>query len=971
MNKFPGAVMLSAEDGAYTSQLPFDPSFFLSHLDWAWFFVLLGWALVLMLWWNGARRDADPSWRWVPAAAAGGVATAMVVFTDLTGARLGESPREAYQRSDVALCMVVGATAMGCAWQSGQRAAGRTRWLLWLLMLPPAAAVAYCGQVPPNGGQRLLGPASIALTAAAFLAVVPALVQRGATLYSRTCALLVALAPVASTVGPLASVVFFMRHRYSPLTPLCFGWAAVHVMLASLCLLGLARTEWRRRSAMGRRELWHDGKLFAAAAAAWIALGCWGAAFVGTRQRRSADEHALDFARLAAAQVARTPVSELVAPRFHLDNIVGSGGPARLAVSRHLLSGVEEKVRPTMQAVASGSRTMSHVRLVTLRDGWLVGIVGYTAPFLGSAAHVFGGVSLDPKFPPGRTSRGHVLLARRATPNDLAAWADRAASVEGPVHSRIFASPVMLARAPVLAADRRMLGWMEFTYQADAYLAHTAQARIAPLIGALSGGFFIAAAFGQRRRSRAHEETLVALRAARIKTEFLATVSHELRTPLQTIIGYAQLLEHEVDSEPARRHLAAQRSQTELMLRLVDDLLELNAAEHGSFRLVESTISLHTVVAEAIETLRPRAEAKRLVLRLTAAPDLPDWVTADPGRLRQIVHNLAGNAIKYTDRGRVDIALGVRSNQGPLVEVELTVTDTGPGIAAADQARLFQPFSRVERKVGITEGFGLGLAVVAALCRKAGGSVEVESEPGRGACFRVRLPLPISQPPAAASPALPSSLRGQRFLIVDDNPLVREIFRTFLERQGASCDVAAGGEEALERVSTQPYDAALVDLEMPKTDGAQVARELRRIMGPLIRIVGISAHAGETDQKRALNAGMNAFLAKPVDFSQLAAALATDPRPDNAVPTCSLTSEVAELFRADIENQRVALDRAIRDEDWDELRRVAHYLKNSAAAIGDEALHQTSAVLETAAERRQLDLARAATKAMHQNLERW
>jgi two-component system sensor histidine kinase EvgS len=488
------------------------------------------------------------------------------------------------------------------------------------------------------------------------------------------------------------------------------------------------------------------------------------------------------------------------------------------------------------------------------------------------------------------------------------------------------------------------------------FLAETFQSRVAPFVGSILGIMLMALYFVQRRSDQEREAALravsIAAASARVKSDFLTKVSHELRTPLQNILGYGELLRTDISGQNERTRFAALRQTGDFMLRLVNDLLNLGAIEAGGFRLVEKPTPLHALVRDTIESLRPRAEAKGLTLTTEIAPDVPPWVRLDGERLRQILLNLAGNAVKFTDRGSVRVSLRSLSvDASEHHTLELAVRDTGPGIAPTDQARLFQPFSRLDFTAQ-KEGTGLGLALAAALCRAMGGKLALESDGHSGTCFATQLRLAAaSAPESQLSAALRfSTLRGRRIFIVDDNTLVRDLFAAWLTDLGAVCEVARDGEQALAHASGRMFDAVILDLAMPKLDGLGVARQWRAA-GRTWRIVGVSAHASGDEQAQAGAAGMDAFLTKPVELAALAEALTQEmPAPLDPSRHERLRAELAARFRELVHDDVARLRTALVNLDWPTLHRRAHHLKNSAAVVGDEHLYAACGQLEDAAE---------------------
>ena len=286
--------------------------------------------------------------------------------------------------------------------------------------------------------------------------------------------------------------------------------------------------------------------------------------------------------------------------------------------------------------------------------------------------------------------------------------------------------------------------------------------------------------------------------------------------------------------------------------------------------------------------------------------------------------------------------------------VRLAVSDTGPGIPSADRARLFQPFARLDATAA-KEGSGLGLSLAAALCRSMGGSIALDDSPGGGARFRATFSAPPCPAPegteGAIAPAL--HLAGRRVLVVDDNTLVRELFTAFLRDQGAECLSAPDGETALALAAQHKLDAAVIDLAMPRIGGIETIRRLRTSHGVRLRIVGVSAHAGYQESNAALAAGVDLFLAKPVELQALAAALAPEQestRPSARAPADSeLIARMREVFHREAGAQHAALAAAVQEEDFPAIRMAAHYLRNSAIVVQDEPLAARCAELEHAA----------------------
>ncbi len=395
------------------------------------------------------------------------------------------------------------------------------------------------------------------------------------------------------------------------------------------------------------------------------------------------------------------------------------------------------------------------------------------------------------------------------------------------------------------------------------------------------------------------EAALVAARdaaeaASRVKTDFLARMSHEIRTPMASVLGYADLLLH-TDCAPdeATAHARRIRRNAEHLLGLIDDILDVSRIEAGQLTFSLEHIEPARVIAAVDSLLRPLAVERGITLSMTT-PALPRHITSDGLRFQQILVNLVGNAIKFTDRGGVTLRGSVEpTDDGAWLRID--VEDTGIGIAPDDQARLFTPFSQVPSRGGVRRrGTGLGLAISARLAAGLRGRLDLRSEPGAGSTFTLRLPLtavesrdlnddsqsdPASWPSPAGERYAPVSAR--RVLVVDDNPDLQMLFGKLLKNLGLAVTFASDGVEGIARFedaqgADAPFDIVLMDMQMPVMDGYEAVRELRR-RGVTTSIVALTAYAMAGDAERCLAAGCDAYLAKPVDFARLRVMLADPP----------------------------------------------------------------------------------------------
>lgn len=462
----------------------------------------------------------------------------------------------------------------------------------------------------------------------------------------------------------------------------------------------------------------------------------------------------------------------------------------------------------------------------------------------------------------------------------------------------------------------------------------------------------------QRRLKELSRRSARAAKAARAaneaKSKFLASMSHEIRTPLNGIIGAADLLTTTPLSNEQQSRVATIRGSGHLLLDVINDILDFSKLDAGETAYTHARIDL-AELEQMIETvMKPRA----IDAGLRFEARLPDCtLITDPVRLRQVLVNLVGNAVKFTETGGIRIEGTIRDDR--LLRIE--VTDTGIGIAPEDQAQLFRDFSQIDNSVSRRySGTGLGLAICKRIVTDLGGSIGVTSAPGKGSTFWFELPASgieyspprDTAPTAAPAPQVPGF--SASVLLVEDNPINRDIASAMLARLGVNVHTATNGREAIGMAAAQDFDLIFMDVQMPVLDGLSATREIRAT-GSTVPIVALTANAFEEDRQACLSAGMNSYLTKPVTEEKilkgLQAVLIADPAPpgtgllDEGQVTsivqnigCDLYLQMLEQLRSDAAAIRETA--AARRQNWTLPERDAalHSIKGAASSLGLKAV---------------------------------
>lgn len=475
----------------------------------------------------------------------------------------------------------------------------------------------------------------------------------------------------------------------------------------------------------------------------------------------------------------------------------------------------------------------------------------------------------------------------------------------------------------------------------------------------------------QARTLELRQSAALAEQASRAKSDFLATMSHEIRTPMNSSLGLLELLLRQPLAQEQRSMLESVQDAGRSLLRLIDDMLDLSQIEAGAMRLEPEATSLQDLLARLDDLYRQTAEAKALGFQTRLDPDLAEAYWVDRLRLRQILANLLANAIKFTDRGSVSLRLRKLARQDGVDQLEFRVEDSGIGVAPEQLARLFQPFQRVPGEQGRSRGgSGLGLSISRRLAEQMGGSLEMQSELGRGSCLILRLPLRPTRAPAESSAGAPASATSvaeapkPRVLAAEDHAASRLLIGRQLKELGYDCELAKDGEQAWRLWQQHRHPVVITDYNMPGLDGLGLARRIREAetseaAGPRTLILACTADLTSAGEHADLGP-FDRLLSKPLNLRTLEQTLKQSPA--SITPPLASKSpmsrrqvavnQLAELcggdraaaeslmqdFAHSLSEDLARLQQALADDDSEHSQQALHRLKGALSALGDQAL---------------------------------
>jgi CheY-like chemotaxis protein len=459
-----------------------------------------------------------------------------------------------------------------------------------------------------------------------------------------------------------------------------------------------------------------------------------------------------------------------------------------------------------------------------------------------------------------------------------------------------------------------------------------------------------------------------ALQSVQAKDQFMANMSHEIRTPLNAIKGFGKILARTPLNGDQQKYTSIISTASENLLNIVNDILDFSKIETGNLVMKVKVFELAAVLDEVEQMFTPLAHEKELQLIFSPDRSLPAFVKSDPVRLRQILMNLLSNAIKFTNKGYVKLSVKAVERKAGRVKVRFTVSDTGVGIPAEKLATVFERFEQLDDSLTRQQGgTGLGLAITKQLVEALGGTIHVKSEISKGSVFTAELEFEkitkdsIPEEAVDAAAVIKPDLASARVLVAEDNMMNQLLVTRMLERYQVETDIAENGEDALVEIKRKKYDMVLMDVQMPKMDGLSATRIIRKEISTAIPVIAMTAHVLPGEREKCLAAGMNDYLAKPLDEMELVEMLkkyftVRNKKPGQANECdhtrwlnynylnsiCNNEEEkvdrIVEELGRQLPAESLKLERIIARKQVDELEKLHHYLKSTLACFTSEAV---------------------------------
>lgn len=383
----------------------------------------------------------------------------------------------------------------------------------------------------------------------------------------------------------------------------------------------------------------------------------------------------------------------------------------------------------------------------------------------------------------------------------------------------------------------------------------------------------------QKRTEELQRAQQLSEETARVREQVIATVSHELRTPMNAIVGMNNLLAQTPLNSEQQEYVYSVQEASHLLLGIINDILLTSSLQNDALHLEESAFDLPLTVRRIMDVLKPKALAKGLLLTHELSPPLPQRIKGDKQRISQVLYNILGNAVKFTEQGQVEILVSWTEQSPGFIHLQFAIKDTGPGIAADQQDSIFQAFNRIHTSGRQQEGTGLGLSIAKQLVERMNGHIHLSSEVGKGSEFIIHLPLqletePLTVSPSFVPPVVTNNKIPRRILIVEDHPMNQIVLRKTLEKEWSGLDItiAHNGAQARQELENSLFDLILMDVQLPDEDGFSITRYLRTVLShqhATTPVLAMTAQTQIAEDERYLEVGMNDYILKPFNPEEL------------------------------------------------------------------------------------------------------